>query len=68
MGGADSDMYNYFIILILQGFVAARKNMDKVLQIVEIIKTGKWNMKYKKYVLPQVILDNNWMFILEKPC
>lgn len=40
MDGADSDMYNYFKILILQGFVAARKNMDKVLQIVEIMKTG----------------------------
>lgn len=42
MDGADSDMYNYFKILILQGFVAARKNMDKVLQIVEIMKTGMY--------------------------
>ena len=40
MDGADSDMYNYFKILILQGFVAARKNMDRVLQVVEIFKTG----------------------------
>ena len=40
MGGSDSDMYNYFKILILQGFVAARKNMDRVLQIAEIMNTG----------------------------
>lgn len=40
MGGIDSDMYNYFKILMLQGFLAARKNMDKCLQIVEIMQTG----------------------------
>lgn len=40
MDGPDSDMYNYFKILILQGFVAARKNMDRVLQVVEIFKTS----------------------------
>ena len=42
MGGIDSDMYNYFKILMLQGFLAARKNMDKCLQLVEIMQTGKW--------------------------
>ncbi len=41
MGGPDSDMYNYFKILMLQGFLASRKNMDKILQIVEIMRTGK---------------------------
>lgn len=40
MGGIDSDMYNYFKILMLQGFLAARKNMDKCLEIVEIMQTG----------------------------
>lgn len=40
MDGPDSDMYNYFKILILQGFLAARKNMDMVLEIVEIMSTG----------------------------
>lgn len=40
MGGIDSDMYNYFKILMLQGFLAARKNMDKCLQLVEIMQTG----------------------------
>ena len=42
MGGVDSDMYNYFKILMLQGFLAARKNMDKCLQLVEIMQTGIW--------------------------
>ena len=41
MGGPESDMYNYFKILMLQGFLAARKNMDKCLQLVEIMQTGK---------------------------
>eukprot|EP00795_Rhopilema_esculentum_P010859 gene10859-19676_t len=40
MGGEDSDMYNYFKILMLRGFLASRKNMDKILQIVEIMRTG----------------------------
>jgi len=40
MDGPDSDMYNYFKVLILQGFVATRKNMETVLQIVEIMSTG----------------------------
>jgi len=40
MGGVDSDMYNYFKILMLRGFLASRKNMEKVLQIVEIMRTG----------------------------
>lgn len=40
MGGVDNDMYNYFKILMLQGFLAARKNMDKCLQLVEIMQTG----------------------------
>lgn len=41
MGGPDSDMYNYFKILMLQGFLASRKNMDKILQVVEIMRTGE---------------------------
>ena len=41
MGGVDSDMYNYFKILMLRGFLASRKNMEKVLQIVEIMRTGE---------------------------
>ncbi len=41
MGGVNSDMYNFFKILMLRGFLAARKNMDKCLELVEIMQTGK---------------------------
>ena len=40
MGGLDSDMYKYFRILMLKGFLASRKHMDKFTQIVEITRTG----------------------------
>ncbi|XP_046409330.1 phosphatidylinositol 4-kinase beta [Neodiprion fabricii] len=40
MGGDRSDMFNYFKILILQGLVAARKHMDKILSLVEIMRSG----------------------------
>ncbi|XP_012266623.2 phosphatidylinositol 4-kinase beta [Athalia rosae] len=40
MGGDKSDMFNYFKILILQGLVAARKHMDKILSLVEIMRSG----------------------------
>ena len=40
MGGLDSDMYKYFRILMLKGFLASRKHMDKFTQIVEIMQKG----------------------------
>lgn len=40
MGGLGSDMFEYFKILILQGMVAARKHMDKILSLVEIMRSG----------------------------
>ncbi|KAL3889101.1 hypothetical protein ACJMK2_001456 [Sinanodonta woodiana] len=40
MGGEGSDMFEYFKILILQGLVAARKHMDKIVPLVEIMQTG----------------------------
>ncbi|XP_028297952.1 phosphatidylinositol 4-kinase beta isoform X2 [Gouania willdenowi] len=40
MGGADGDMFNYYKMLMLQGLIAARKHMDRVLQIVEIMQQG----------------------------
>lgn len=42
MGGVGSDMYNYFKILMLRGFLASRKNMEKLLQIVEIMRNGRF--------------------------
>ena len=41
MGGCDSDMYQDFKYKMLKGFMAARKHMDKFIQIVEIMQTGK---------------------------
>ena len=40
MGGVGSDMYRYFKILMLRGFLAARKHMDRFVAIVEITQTG----------------------------
>lgn len=40
MGGADGDMFNYYQMLMLQGLIAARKHMERVLQIVEIMQQG----------------------------
>jgi len=40
MGGLGSDMFEYFKILMLQGLVAARKHMDKIVPLVEIMQTG----------------------------
>jgi len=33
-------MYEYYKILILQGLITARKHMDKILPIIEIMQAG----------------------------
>lgn len=40
MGGADGDMFIYYKMLMLQGLIAARKHMEKVLQVVEVMQHG----------------------------
>lgn len=40
MGGPDGDMFHYYQMLMLQGLIAARKHMERVLQIVEIMQQG----------------------------
>ncbi|ODM94358.1 Phosphatidylinositol 4-kinase beta [Orchesella cincta] len=40
MGGTGSDMFEYFKILMLQGLVAARKYSDKIIHLVEIMRSG----------------------------
>lgn len=40
MGGEDSDMFEYFRILILQGLIAARKHQDMIIPLVEIMRSG----------------------------
>lgn len=39
-GRSDGDMFNYYKMLMLQGLIAVRKHMDKVVQIVEIMQQG----------------------------
>lgn len=40
MGGLNGDMFNYYKMLMLQGLIAARKHMDRVVQMVEIMQQG----------------------------
>lgn len=40
MDGQDSDMFKYYKILMLQGLVAARKYNDKIISLVEIMRSG----------------------------
>jgi hypothetical protein len=40
MGGVQSDMFAYFKILMLKGFLSARKHMDKLFPIIEIMQLG----------------------------
>ena len=50
MGGLDSDMFKYFKILMLKGFMAARKHNDKFIQVVEIMQPGKnWFLMLNGY-------------------
>lgn len=44
MGGLNGDMFNYYKMLMLQGLIAARKHMEKVLQIVEIMQQGNTSL------------------------
>ncbi|KAL3188060.1 hypothetical protein MRX96_004288 [Rhipicephalus microplus] len=40
MGGLDSNMFNYFKVLILQGLVAARKHHERIITLVEILQSN----------------------------
>ncbi|CAF1510287.1 unnamed protein product [Adineta ricciae] len=40
MDGLESDMYKYYKILIFRGLIAARKHMDQLMPIVEIMQHG----------------------------
>ena len=53
MGGEGSDMFEYFKILILQGLVASRKHMDKIIPLAEIMQTGT-SSKHLDEIIPLV--------------
>lgn len=40
MDGENSDMFQYFKILILRGLIAARKHCDQIIHIVELMRMG----------------------------
>eukprot|EP00037_Helgoeca_nana_P025453 m.278604 g.278604 ORF g.278604 m.278604 type:complete len:831 (+) comp26952_c0_seq1:557-3049(+) len=40
LGGEDSDMLQYFRILVLQGFIAARKHMESIASVIEVMIQG----------------------------
>jgi len=42
MGGIGSDMFEYYKILMLQGLIAARKHMDRIVPLVEIMQMGQF--------------------------
>lgn len=41
MDGVDSELWNEFRFLLLKGMMAARKHMDRVINIVEIMRSSK---------------------------
>lgn len=41
MDGENSDMFQYFKILILRGLIAARKHCDQIIHIVELMRMGE---------------------------
>ncbi|XP_022825389.1 phosphatidylinositol 4-kinase beta isoform X1 [Spodoptera litura] len=40
MDGENSDMFQYFKILILRGLIAARKHCDQIIHVVELMRMG----------------------------
>uniref|UniRef100_A0A0N5A9R0 Phosphatidylinositol 4-kinase beta n=1 Tax=Syphacia muris TaxID=451379 RepID=A0A0N5A9R0_9BILA len=40
MGGIGSDMFEYYKILLLKGIIAARKHMERIINIIEIMSIG----------------------------
>lgn len=41
MDGENSDMFQYFKILILRGLIAARKHCDQIIHVVELMRMGE---------------------------
>lgn len=42
MGGRSSDMFKYFEILVLKGFLASRKHMDRFVTLIDIMSRGAY--------------------------
>ena len=40
IGGTDSDMFNYYKLLMLKGLIASRKHVDKLVQLFDVMTLG----------------------------
>jgi phosphatidylinositol 4-kinase B len=49
IGGVDSPLYDYFKILLIQGFIALRKYVDDICDIVEIMSRESTLPCYEKF-------------------
>lgn len=45
MGGTESELWIEFQYLLLKGLMAARKHMDRVINIVEIMRSSKIHIR-----------------------
>ena len=46
MGGPESELYSEFRVLLLAGLKAARKHMDRIINIVEIMRSSKFFLTF----------------------
>lgn len=58
MGGPDSELWSDFQYLLLKGLMAARKHMDRVINIVEIMRSSKFSVTHMP-IHPQLV-GNFW--------
>lgn len=52
MGGPTSELWTEFKHLLLKGLLAARKHMERIINIVEIMRSSKCN-----------IIANDWVWV-----
>lgn len=73
IGGIDSPLYDYFKILLIQGFIALRKYVDDICDIVEIMSREstlpcyeKFNMKeFKERFKPTLVESERTKWVEE---
>lgn len=51
MGGIESPLWLKFQKLLLKGLMAARKHMDQVINIVEIMRSSKFFLFYISFLI-----------------
>lgn len=71
MGGTESELWVDFQTLLLKGLMAARKHMDRIVNIVDIMRSSKfycivleyWNIKGFLWLfrLP-IAMFQKWLF------